>query len=147
MNIRKSLAIGAMVGSLLATAALPALAKNNFNDEAHLMHVGLNPAECTGPFTGPDSGEVNVHNNVNKDSTRLNVEVHHALPNQVYVIDVRCVGQIGSLTTNSQGEGNAHLSMPGTITGSFYIDISVLGGGGGAGGYGDTFIAGPFELN
>jgi hypothetical protein len=26
------------------------------------------------------------------------------------------------------------------------IDISVKGGGGGAGGYGDTFIAGPFTL-
>jgi hypothetical protein len=29
----------------------------------------------------------------------------------------------------------------------FFIDLSVVNGGGGAGGYGDTFIAGPFDLD
>jgi hypothetical protein len=34
-----------------------------------------------------------------------------------------------------------------TPTPNFYIDISVKNGGGGAYGYGDTFIAGPFNLS
>ena len=33
-----------------------------------------------------------------------------------------------------------------TPTPNFYVDISVKGGGTGAYGYGDTFIAGPFTL-
>jgi hypothetical protein len=36
---------------------------------------------------------------------------------------------------------------PGGSPDARYIDISVKGGGGGAGGYGDTFIAGPFTVN
>lgn len=147
MNIKKALISGMVIGGLVIASAFPVLAEDNAdNGEAHLMHVGLNPAACTGPFTGPDSGEVNVHNNVKKDTTKVNVEVEHALPNQTYVVDVRCVGQIGTLTTNSEGEGNAHINMPGNLTGTVYVDISVAGGGGGAGGYGDTFIAGPFTF-
>jgi hypothetical protein len=79
---------------------------------------------------------------------RINVSVHDALPNTTYVVDIRCVGQIGALTTNSQGTGTAHITLPRTAPPApFYIDIAVPPpGGGGAGGYGDTFIAGPFNL-
>jgi len=51
--------------------------------------------------------------------------------------------------TNSQGTGTAHvvLSNVSAAPGTFYVDISVLNGGGGAGNDGDTFIAGPFTLH
>jgi hypothetical protein len=138
-----------LVAALAVGVAVPvALAANADNGTAHLVHVGLNPSACVGPFVGPDSGVVNVHYNAVQSRETVNVSVHDALPNQTYVVDVRCVGQIGSLTTNSQGTGTAQIDLANVTAppGTFYIDISVLGGGGGAGGYGDTFIAGPFTL-
>jgi len=115
-----------------------------------LLHVGANPSACTGPFSGPDSGVVNVASNVGQSTVDLNVSLQDALPNQTYVVDIRCVGQIGSVTTDSQGTGTARISLPisQVPAGAFYIDVSVAPpGGGGSGGYGDTFIAGPFALN
>ena len=125
-----------------------ALAANASNGTAHLVHVGLNPAACAGPFAGGDSGVVNAHFNAVQSRETVNVSVHGALPSTTYVVDVRCVGQIGTLTTNSQGTGTAQIDLSGvgSAPGAFYVDISVAGGGGGAGGYGDTFIAGPFTL-
>jgi len=124
-----------------------ALAQNADNDTAALVHVGLNPSTC-GTIPGTNSGVVNVHFTANQNRFKVNVSVHDALPNTTYVVDIRCVGAIGSLTTNSQGTGTAQidLSVAAPPSGLFYIDISVFGGGGGAGGYGDTFIAGPFSL-
>jgi opacity protein-like surface antigen len=132
-----------------ASSKANAQTKNAHNGTAKLVHVGLNPPACTGPFAGADSGVVNSHFNAQQHSLRINVSVHGALPNTTYVVDRRCVGQIGKLTTNSQGTGTAHvvLSNVSAAPGTFYIDISVLNGGGGAGNYGDTFIAGPFTLH
>lgn len=82
----------------------------------------------------------------------VNLSVHDALPNKTYVLDIRCwtfgpQSELGTLTTNSQGTGTAQFKLNGvTPVNPFYIDISVKNGGGGAGGYGDTFIAGPFTL-
>ena len=136
---------------MLALLAVPALslAGQDNNGTASLVHVGLNPSACT-TVPGTDSGVVNAHLNAVQDRFGLNVSVHDALPNQTYVVDIRCQGQIGTLTTNGQGTGTAHIdltaSTSGPATEPFYIDISVLGGGGGSGGYGDTFLAGPFNL-
>jgi hypothetical protein len=144
-----------------ASIAVPlALAANAYNGTAPLVHQGLNPPQCAAPFTGTDStasGVVNVHFNAKQQRFKVNVSVHHALPNRTYVVDDRCFvpfgfAPIGTLTTNSQGTGTAHIEFPWkSVPPTFYIDIAVppnVPGGpfGGAGGYGDTFIAGPFTL-
>ncbi len=118
-----------------------------FNGNAHLIHVGLNPATC-GTVPGTKSGEVNLHSNATRNRSRVNVSVHGAMPNTTYVVDIRCVAQIGTLKTNRAGNGTAHIKISAPLpTGlPMYVDISVPGGGGGTGGYGDTFIAGPFNL-
>ena len=114
------------------------------NGHAPLVHVGPNPSSCTGPFTGSDSGVVNVH--IHQNGNFLNVSVHDASPNTTYVVDIRCVGKIGTLDTNSEGTGTAQIDLPSSLPASFFIDVSVPPpGGAGAGGYGDTFIAGPFS--
>ena len=150
----------ALLAALAATAAVAvpvSLAASDSNGTASLVHVGLNPPECGGPFTNTgttptDSGVVNVHYNVVQDRFMVNLSVHDALPNQIYVLDVRCwtfgpQSEIGTLTTNSQGTGTAQIKLNGaTPLNPFYIDISVKGGAGGVGGYGDTFIAGPVNL-
>ena|ERR1035437_551144 len=147
MQKKLCLLIGCSGLALVAVPALSAAAQDE-NGTASLVHVGLNPACGTVP--GTDSGVVNVHLNAVQDLFKVNVSVHDALPNTTYVVDIRCQHQIGTLTTNGQGTGTAHVdltaSTSGPAPGPFYIDISVLGGGGGVGGYGDTFIAGPFNL-
>src|SRR5947209_5047941 len=80
------------------------------NGTASLVHVGLNPSTCQA-ITGTDSGVVNVHLNAVQDQFGVNVSVHDALPNTTYVVDIRCQRQIGSLTTNSEGTGTAHIDM------------------------------------
>jgi hypothetical protein len=69
------------------------------------------------------------------------------MPKTTYAVDIRCVAQIGTLTTNGSGNGTAHIRVSSALpSGSpFFVDISVPNGAG-AGGYGDTFIAGPFTL-
>ena len=134
-----------MVGTMGAMT-VPALADTADNGHAALIHVGPNPASCT-TVAGTASGSVNVHTNVERKTSAINVSVHGALASTKYVVDVRCVRQVGTLTTNSQGTGTAHITgIKPWLKGTFYIDISVAGGGTGAGGYGDTFIAGPFHL-
>ena len=146
----------AVAGIICGTAALavatgaqasPPAHGKAFNGNAHLIHVGLNPATC-GTVPGTKSGEVNLHSNATRNRSRVNVSVHGAMPNTTYVVDIRCVAPIGTLTTNRSGNGTAHITLSSTLpTGSaIFIDLSVVGGGGGAGGYGDTFIAGPFTL-
>lgn len=131
-----------------AWSASNASAHSSKNGHAALIHVGLNPP-C-GTMPGPASGVVNVHFNPKRDRLMINVSVHNAQPNTTYVVDLRCIGEIGSLTTNSQGTGTAHIkleNMASPPAGDFYVDISIKGAGGGIGGYGDTFIAGPFNLD
>ena len=115
---------------------------------APLVHVGLNPAACTGPFSGGHRGKVNASFNAALGNESIDVFVHGALPSTTYVVDIRCLHSIGSITTDAHGVGAAHIVIPAVAMppGTFYVDISVAGGGGGAGGYGDTFIAGPFTL-
>lgn len=137
----------------LAFAAGPAAgltARTFSTNAAPLIHVGNNPATCT-TVPGPRSGVVVVHLIRQRNVFDVVVVVLHAKPNTTYVVDIRCVGQIGTLTTNSRGFGHAHLRLPaGAATppaGPFYIDLSVPPpGGAGGGGYGDTFIAGPFTI-
>jgi hypothetical protein len=117
------------------------------NDHAKLIHVGLNASACSGPFSGEQKGNVSVRVNDKKNSFEVDIEVHGAKPKTTYDIDIRCVGKIGTLKTNKDGEGEVVIKLPNAPTSPFYVDISIPNGGAGAGGYGDTFIAGPFNLN
>jgi hypothetical protein len=144
---------------LAATAAVAvpvALAASDSNGTASLMHVGMNPGTCSpdkgGAYPGTASGVVNVHYNRVQNRFMVNLSVHDALPNTTYVLDIRCFAfgpqnELGTLITDSDGTGTAQFTLNGvTPTRNFYIDISVKHGGGGAFDYGDTFIAGPFNL-
>lgn len=146
---RRTAVICATGASCLAVAAVPAsvMVHAASNGTAPLVHVGLNPSTC-GTTRGPDGGVVNVHLDSVQQRFMVNVSVHGAQHNRQYVVDVRCKGQIGTLTTNPQGTGTAHIDQNSSAapSGAFYIDISVLNGGGGAGNYGDTLIAGPFSV-
>jgi hypothetical protein len=144
--------------SLAATKGpSPRALPNDFNGTAALVHIGPNMSQCSygtppAAFPGTDSGVVNVHYNKVQGRFMVNLSVHDAQPNTTYVVDVRCwtfgpQSEIGTVTTNSQGTGTAQVTLEGvTPVNPFYIDISVKNGGGGAGNYGDTFIAGPFTL-
>jgi hypothetical protein len=146
MTLRKAclLAVGTMLALGLVTVAP---GQNASNGNAPLVHVGLNVAACGGTFIGNNSGVVNAHYNAVQKRLAINVSVHDALPNTTYVVDIRCAGAVGALTTNSQGTGTTQIDLfRETAPSTFYVDISVPNGGAGVGGYGDTFIAGPFNL-
>ena len=137
-----------VVGTFLLCLVLVGIAqaRSADHDNAALVHVGLNPASCA-TIPGAHSGMVHV--SVFRRRFRVQVSVHDALPDTTYVVDIRCVGAIGSLTSDSEGTATAQIELPRSAlpASGFFIDISVANGGGGAGNYGDTFIAGPFALN
>ena len=138
--------IAAVVLCLGLNGAAPA--QNLANETAALAHVGLNPSSC-GKILGVESGTVNVHLNAARDRFKVIVSVYGALPNTAYDVDIRCLGAIGSLHSNADGTGAVEFDLPMSALPAkdFFIDISVPNGGSGAGNYGDTFIAGPFNLN
>lgn len=145
MMTRASLIWGG-VAIVLLSFALVSVARAVYadSDRAALVHVGQNPNTC-GTTPGTDSGAVMVHFSTVRRRLKVNVSVRDALPRTTYVIDIRCVGGIGSLTTNSHGSGRAQIDLSRSTPPSsgFFIDISVFNGAT----YGDTFIAGPFDLN
>ena len=148
-----------VAGTVLATGAFAQSAKNA---NAPLISIGNNISACQGPnsqdgsFSGATKGVVNVHYNAEQKRFQVNVSVHDAEPNTTYDVDVRCwvfgpQHAIGSLTTNKQGTGTFQIDLwleKVPEMGNFYVDIAVPAqlGGPGAGGYGDTYIAGPFNL-
>lgn len=155
--MRRLFALLVMLAAAAAVAVPLALAAaNDSNGTAALNHVGPNPETCSpsqgGAYAGTASGVVNVHYNKVQNRFMVNLSVHDALPNTTYVLDVRCFAfgpqnELGTLTTDSDGTGTAQFTLNGvTPTNPFYVDISVKHGGGGAFDYGDTFIAGPFNL-
>jgi hypothetical protein len=119
-------------------------AESIYRDTATLVHVGQNPNSC-GTISGTENGVANVRFDADRKRLKVNITVYDALPKTTYVVDIRCVGAIGSLTTDSLGAGEAQidLSRPAPPSSGFFIDISVFNGTT----YGDTFIAGPFDLN
>ena len=156
-----------MFTKIVATALLlglsaTAFAQNATNAHAPLVSIGPNVAACWGPnnqggpFTGINKGVANVHYNAQQKRFSVNVSVHDALPNTRYDVDIRCwvfgpQQAIGTLTTDKAGTGSFQIDLwqeQVPAMGNFYIDIAVPAqpGGPGAGGYGDTYIAGPFNL-
>jgi len=113
-----------------------------------LLHVGTNPASCTGPFDGKFNGQVRVHFYADQKALQINVEVHKAQKKTDYAVEMRCVGYLGTLTTDKHGDGLINFSVPiNDPPKRFYINVAIPTGGNGSGGYGDTFIAGPFDLS
>lgn len=155
--MKRLFALLAASAAIAAVAVPAALAASDTNGTASLNHVGLNPGTCSpsegGAYAGPASGVVNVHYNTVQNRFMVNLSVHDALPNTTYVLDVRCFAfgpqnELGTLTTDAYGSGTAQFTLNGVKpVNGFYIDISVKHGGGGAFDYGDTFIAGPFNLS
>lgn len=146
---RVSLCFGVIAAVALCLGLLRiARAQNLANETASLAHVGLNPSSC-GKILGVESGTVNIHLNAARDRFKVIVSVYNAVPNTTYAVNIRCVGAIGSLGSNSDGTAAAEFNLPVSALPAkdFFIDISVPNGGGGANNYGDTFIAGPFNLN
>jgi hypothetical protein len=67
-----------------------ALSATASNGTAPLMYHGLNPADVPVLAPGtPASGVVNAHYNKDQNRFKVNLSVHHALPNTTYVLDIR----------------------------------------------------------
>jgi len=142
---RAYLSFGVVAAGVLCLGLLfIAQADNTYSGTATLVHVGKNPNSC-GTVSGTDSGVANVRFDADRKRFKVNVSVYDALPKTTYVVDIRCVGAIGNLTTDSLGAARAQidLSRPAPPSSGFFIDVSVFNGVT----YGDTFIAGPFDLN
>ena len=145
MTTRSSLSFGVVAAGVLCFGLLfIAQADNTHSDTATLVHVGQNPNSC-GTIAGTESGVADVRFDVDRKRFKVNVSVYGALPKTTYVVDIRCVGAIGTLTTDSLGAARAQidLSRSAPPSSGFFIDISVFNGVT----YGDTFIAGPFDLD
>ena len=136
-----------LLACVLACALL-ASAQDTPHAHGPLLHVGTNPASCTGPFDGKFNGNVRVHFYEDQKTLQISVEVHKAQKKTDYAIEIRCVGYLGTLTTDKHGDGVIAFSVPiNDPPKRFYINVAVPTGGSGTGGYGDTFIAGPFDLS
>jgi hypothetical protein len=149
---------------MLFTMIGMAQAQTSITDHAALVSIGNNVAACNGPNNQGGSfapigfgnkGVVNVQYNEQQKRFKVNVSVHDAQPNTTYDVDIRCwiFGQhqaIGQLKTNAQGTGTFEIDLwieKDPAMANFYIDIAVPPpGGAGAGGYGDTYIAGPLNV-
>jgi hypothetical protein len=156
--MKRLLGLLVMLAAFAAFAVQGGFAASDSNGTAPLLHIGPNVETCSSTpdaYSGPASGVVNVHYNKVQGRFMVNVSVHDALPNTTYVLDIRCwkfgpQSELGTLITDSDGAGTAQFTLNGvTPKGSFNIDISVKGGGSGIGAfsYGDTFVAGPFDLD
>jgi hypothetical protein len=167
MSKRSTIFICGLVAMMILLGGT-AQAQNAITDHANLISIGGNNPSCLGPTTNTSipnngvKGVVNVQYNKQQNRFSVNVAVHDALPNTAYVVDIRCwlfggQGAIGVLTTNGQGTGTFQKDLwiaTDPNMAAFYVDISVLNaatvvgytGPIGAGGYGDTFIAGPLNV-
>jgi hypothetical protein len=141
------------------------MAQTAKTDNAPLVSIGNNVQWCAGwnnlggsfaPGLG-NKGVVNVQYNAQQKRFQVNVSVHDAQPNTTYDVDIRCWAfgpqqAIGQLKTNGQGTGTFQIDLwleKVPAMGNFYIDIAIPAqpNGPGAGGYGDTYIAGPLNVN
>jgi len=98
------------------------------NAQADLFHKPFGAGvDCqgNGANTGvPDGGFVNAHINRQRGVLTLNVHVENGLPDTTYDVFVRCIRVLGTLTTNSQGVGNATFKTPAAgIPPTFAIDM------------------------
>jgi hypothetical protein len=160
MTTQRTAFIFGLTALMLFSLAPVARADSPTNITAALASVGLNVPACKTPtgvaFTGTNKGAVTVSYNSEQKHLKILLSVHDALPNTVYVVDIRCwvfgpQNAIASFVTNGSGAGSTTIDLwmqytPAMGTG-FYVDLAVpspLGAGDGK--YGDTMIAGPFKI-
>jgi hypothetical protein len=122
LNLKR---LGVVLGLAVAAAvALPGAAMaGGDNAQSPLFHVGPNPATCDAGAGGPKSGNVTTH--ATPDGMgRIDVVIRDGVPNATYQVDHRCVTPIGSLTTNSEGTGTAHINtFSPSALGTYFIDV------------------------
>ncbi|MBI3300715.1 MAG: hypothetical protein HYZ72_01345 [Deltaproteobacteria bacterium] len=124
-------AVVVMVVSAMMFFGTEVAAQQALNVKANLYHQPFGAAvDCqgNGANTGvPDGGFVNAHLNLTEDSFIFNVHLQDGLPSTTYQVFVRCVGAIGTITTNSQGVGNATFSVSSIeMPSTFAIDMGPL---------------------
>ena len=117
-----------------------------FNGNAHLIHVGLNP-EPVGPSRAPRAARSTCTATRRVTAQGSTFRARCYAEHELRPRHPLC-GPDRDAQDHGAGNGTAHIKISAPLpTGlTIYVDISVLGGGGGSGGYGDTFIAGPFNL-
>jgi hypothetical protein len=146
--------VAALAGALvLAATAFGGVAAASSGKGAENGALPLLPGNppiyyCIGfPFGGTPAGyptgEVVAHTNVVQNDTRVHVTLLNALPDTQYVVSIACQREIGTFTTNDQGNGATNIDAPGVTTGMFgdprwFVDVRVNDT------WDDYRVAGPF---
>ena len=100
-----------------------------------LLHENT-AGNCVSPgFAGTASGRVTVTSN--GTATHVGVVVTRGTPRTTYTVNVRCLGTIGTLTTNAFGYGSKYITVSGAPSVPFDIDLDIVFGTG-------VLVAGPF---
>jgi hypothetical protein len=110
------------------------------NGTAPLLHGTVH---CVKGTSGTNSGVVVVHTSAKRNDTRVHVTLLRGMPNSTYYVAIACQRFIGSLRTNSRGNGTANIDAPATTSFPFFVDLGV--GDGTQAGTADYRIAGPFN--
>ena len=144
--MRKVIAGGIAVAVGVSTAfAAGAFAGGNGAQRSGLSpQAGSQTSQCEPGSGGGGNGFVilNAPGQPNNASKLIGeVSLKNATPNTTYLVNVaagnNCTPE-GSLTTNNQGNGNAHIADPTLGSGSFYV---VLTDGGS-----EAFASGPLTV-
>jgi hypothetical protein len=137
---RSRVVLGVVTAGCLAVTGVAAAdpGQDADNGSAPLLH---GTTHCTNGIPGTDSGVVVAHTNTLENDTRVHVTLLGGEPNQTYYVAIACQRYIGTLTTNSQGNGTANIDAPGVTVGTFYVDLGIGNGGPSTV---DYRIAGPF---
>jgi len=145
--IRRSLLVAAVLAGSLAVFSGSAFAAPSpvVAGVAPLLH---GTTHCISGTPGTSSGLVEVETNALKNDTTVTVVLLNGIPDSTYYVAIACVEYIGSVKTNSQGNGVANVSTsgsvwttPGLSSGSFFVDFGIGNGGPSTE---DYRIAGPF---
>ena len=101
-----------------------------------LLHENT-AGNCVSPgFAHTVSGRVTVASN--GTSTNISVYVSRGVPRTTYLVNIRCVGTIGTLTTNVYGVGSKSIAFRGVPSFPFDVDLDITFGSG-------VLVAGPFS--
>lgn len=128
----------------LMLVAGPALASSgNSAQTSDLLHVGANPSTCDAGAGGPVQGFGQIQSRTTDGTVRINLQIRDGLPNTTYYVDIRCVGRIGTYTTNPAGNGHFMTTLPAAAlpTGTYYLDTAANTPSGGL----DTYVSTPFQ--
>lgn len=140
----RAIVLAASLPLMLAVAAGPALASSgNSAQTGELLHVGANPSTCDAGAGGPVQGFGQIQSQTQDGTVRVNLQIRNGLPNTTYFVDIRCVGRIGTYTTNPAGNGHFMTTLPAAAlpAGQYYLDTAAPAPSGGL----DTYVSTPFQ--